>query len=58
MPENRLPRRFLDWTPEGFRRMGRTIAKDKREKNITIDVENLAQRREEWKNFITVLWAT
>ena len=49
MPENKLPRHVLDWTPEESRRMGPpkdtwrcTIAKDKREKNITIDDEALA----------------
>ena len=65
MPEDRLPKQALGWTPEGSRRVGRpkdtwrrTIAKDKRERNIDVNVEELAQRRDDWRNFITALWAT
>ena len=65
MPDHRLPRQALEWTPEGSRRPGRpkdtwrrTISKDKREKNIDMNVEDLAQRRVDWRNFITALWAS
>ena len=65
MPEHRLPKQALNWTPEGSRRVGRpkdtwrrTIAKDKREKNIDVDVEALAQQRVDWRNFITALWVS
>ena len=65
MPETRLPKQALGWTPDGSRRVGRpkdtwrrTIERDKRENNIDVDVEDLAQRRGDWRNFITALWAT
>ena len=65
MPESRLPMQALNWTPEGFRRVGRpkvtwrrTIAKDKQENNINADVEELAQHRGDLRNFISALWAT
>ena len=65
MPESRLPKQALNWTPVGARRPGRpkdtwrrTIARDRRERNIDVDVEELAQHRGEWRNFITALWAT
>ena len=65
MPVNRLPKQALGWTPEGTRRVGRpkdtwrrTIARDKQENNIDVNVEDLAQRRGDWRNFITALWAT
>ena len=63
--DSRLPKQALRWTPEGSRRVGRpkdtwrrTIVKDMREKNVDVDVEELAQHRGEWKNFIFALWAT
>ena len=65
MPEYRLPKQALNWTPEGSRRVGRpkdtwrrTIGRDKREKNIDVNVEALAQLRVDWRNFITALWVS
>ena len=65
MSEGRLPKQALCWTPEDSGRAARpkdtwwrTIAKDKREKNKDVDVEELAQHRGEWRNFSTALWAT
>ena len=64
MSESRLRKQALGWRAEGSRRAERpkdtwqrTIATDKREKNIDVDVEDLAQHRGHWINFITALWA-
>ena len=52
IPEYKLPKQALNLIPEGSRRVGRpketwrrTIDKDKREKNIDVDMEALAQLR-------------
>ena len=55
----------IGFTTDGFRRVGRpkenwrrTKAKDKQEKHIDVELEDLAQRRGERHNIITVLWVT
>ena len=54
MPESRLPEQALNWTPEVSRRverpkdtLRRTIAMEKREKKIDVDVEELVQHRDD-----------
>ena len=66
MESGRLPKQVMSWTPDGSRRPGRpkdtwrrTIQREKRNGGFEAeDVENIAERRDDWRRFIADLWAT
>ena len=64
MPDGRLPKECLNWTPEGSRRPGRpketyrrTMTKEMEAAGIIMnDALQLAQDRRQWRDFVAALW--
>ena len=65
MESGRFPKQVMSWTPDGIRQPERpketwqkTIQRDKLNKGLEDDVEDMAQRRDDWRKFIADLWVT
>ena len=66
MPQCRLPKQAIGWTPSGRRSVGRpkdtwrrTMTREMREENLDHDdVVALAEDRHAWRNFVADLWTT
>ena len=66
MPQHRLPKQAIGWTPSGRRNVGRprdtwrrTMTREMREKNLDHhDVVTLAEDRPAWRTFVADLWTT
>ena len=66
MPDSRLPKQAISWTPTGRRNVGRpkdtwrrTMKREMREKNLDhSEVVAMADDRPAWRHFVADLWTT